>query len=134
MNAHANVNDAMIMIGTHSFGLEPYRVPLVARCISAADKRGPAVRRTVPRAANETEQQFWQRVVDTVRELKAGRPWDWTVSIFFDYENHRSAADWFMQDAKFNMHQIDVHLAYHGTSARRRVAALCKLYDSTAAH
>lgn len=134
MTAHANVNDAMIMIGTHVFGLEPYRVPLVARCISAADKSGPAVRRTVPRAAHETPEAYWQRVVDTVRELKAGRPWDWTVSIFFDYENHGSAAEWFMQDAKFNLRQIDVHLAYHGTNARRRVAALCKLYDAKAVH
>jgi len=134
MNAHANVNDAMIMVGTYEFGLEPYRVPLVARCVSAADKRGPAVRRTVPRTAHETEAQFWQRVVDTVRELKAGRPWNWTVSIFFDYDNRRSAAEWFMQDAQFNLRQIDVHLAFHSTSAKRRVDALCKLYDGKAVH
>ncbi len=134
MNAHANVNDAMIMIGTYSFGLEPYRAPMVARCVSAADKGGPAVRRTVPRTANETEQQFWQRVIDTVRELKAGRSWDWEVSIFFDYTNRHSAAEWFTKDAAFNLRQIDVHVAYHSTSAKRRVDALCRLYDHKVAH
>lgn len=131
MNAHPNVNDAMIMMGVHGFGFEPERpaAPLVAKVILAGDQRAPSVRRTVPRTASETAQQFYQRVIDTTREMKAGRSWDHTVSIFFSYENRYSAAEWFTRDAKWNMRQIDIHLAYHSNSAKRRVDALCRLAD-----
>lgn len=125
--SHANVNDAMIMMGVHAFGLEPYRVPMVAKVILAADELAPAVRRSVPRTADETPEQFWQRVVNTVREIKVGRPWDHTVSIFFSYSNPRSVAEWFMRDAAWNMRQIDVHLAYHSRTARQRIDALGRL-------
>lgn len=130
MYAHPNVNDACIMLGVHTFGLEADRVPCVARCILAGDERAPSHRRTVPRGAIETPDAFWARVVNTVRELKAGRAYNHTVSVFFDYTNSRTAADWFMDDAKFNLHQIDIHTAYHSRSGKRRVDALCKLYDS----
>lgn len=129
MKAHANVNDAMIMMGVYAFGYEPERrvAPMVAKVILAGDQRAPSVRRTVPRTATETEQQFFQRVIDTTRELKAGRSWDHTVSIDFRYANPYSAAEWFVRDARWNMRQIDIHLAHHSTSAKRRIDALGRL-------
>lgn len=129
MSAHAHVNDEMIMMGVHTFGIEHERPfpPMVAKVILAGDELAPSVRRTVPRTAEETEQQFWQRVIDTTRDLKAGRPWDHTVSIFFSYSNPRSVAEWFMRDAAWNMRQIDVHLAYHSRTARQRIDALGRL-------
>lgn len=130
MNAHPNVNDEMLMVGTHLIGLEPYRVPLLIKCIAAGTQRTPSVRRTVPRAASETPAQFWQRVVNTVRELKAGYPWDHCVTMVCEYRNPYSAADWFMFDANHNMRQILWHVAGNAKSGLRRVTALCELYDT----
>lgn len=122
------------MLGAHVFGLEAHRVPMTAELFIAADEKAPTVRRTVPRTAAETPEAFWQRVVDTVRELKAGREWNHTVSIFLRYENRHSAGEWLSLDARWNMRQIDVHTAFHARSSKRRVDALCRLYDSKAAH
>lgn len=131
MYAHAKVNDACITLGVYTFGLDADRVPSLARCILAGDERAPSFRRTVLRTATETPGAFWQRVVSTVRELKAGREWNHTVSIFFSYgESRHSAGEWLTLDAKFNLRQIDIHTAHHSRSSKRRLAALCKLYDA----
>jgi hypothetical protein len=126
--AHPNVNDVCIMLGTHVFGGDG-GIPCVALVILAGDERAPSRRRTVVRTGSETPAAFRQRVVDTVRELKAGRRYDHTVSIFHRTKNTRSAGEWLSSDARWNMRQINIHTAYHSRSSTRRVAALCKLYD-----
>jgi hypothetical protein len=130
MNAHPQVNDLCIMIGTHMVGLESTGVPLLIKCIAAGTQRAPSVRRTVVRSAQETPSQFWQRVVSTIRELKGGHPFDHCVTLVCDYRNPYSEADWFRFDANHNMRQILWHVAAHSKSGLRRVNALCKLYDT----
>lgn len=122
MNAHPNVNDAMLMISTHLIGLAPCRVPLVIKCIAAGTQRTPSVRRTVPRTATESPDAYWQRVVNTVRELKAGYPWDHCVTLVCDYRNPYSAADWFMFDANHNMRQILWHVTTRDVDGSTRKA------------
>jgi hypothetical protein len=134
MYVHPRVNDACIMLGAYTFGLEAHRVPLVARIFLAGDEKAPTVRRTVPRTAAETPEQFWQRVVDTVRELKAGREWNHTVSIFLRYENQHTAGEWLSLDARWNLRQIDWHLSQFGRTGMQRVNALCRLHDSLVKH
>ncbi len=128
MYAHANCNDQAIMLGTHVFG-DDGGVPCLAECVLAGDERAPSHRRTVLRTANESPAAFQQRVVDTVRELKASRPYDHTVSIFYSTHSTRTAAEWFMRDARWNLRQIAWQAVMYERNPKRRVTALCRMAD-----
>lgn len=126
---HPNVNDLCIWLGALTFDCTDGAVLCTARLILAGDAAGPSIRATLLRGVDETTDAFRQRITDTLRELKAHRAYDHTVSVFLGSHNVHTAAEHMMADARWNARQLTWHLIEYERNPHSRVARLCRYAD-----
>ena len=126
---HPNVNDKMIWLGTHLFDCTDGGVLASARLVLAGDDKGPSIRATLLRGLLESTEQFRQRITDTLRELKAERAFDHTVSVFLGMQSSHTVAEHMMADARWNARQLTWHLIDSERNPMKRVKLLCRFAD-----
>ena len=129
--AHPLANDACILLGVHQFDLTEGLVPSVVRVIRAGDDHTPTERRTVVRDDGEGLDAFRQRVIDTIRVIKAEHSYDHTVSVFWSGPTSRGAAWHLKDDAEFNTLQVCWLLVNHERNPRKRAQRAAKFLGRT---